>query len=309
MDSIDKNVLIDLLINCRARYQDMAVKNNVTANAIRKRVDRLISQGIIEEFIVELSLAMVDAELLLSLIYTDGSEDENTFIDQLSTPRGTNPYINYVGPASGGEYTLYIIFSTYTEGTKGLSETNAFFRSFNEVQKVDMYPLLYPRGKKVNLSPMDLKVLRYLVENPRMPISEISNRSGVSSRNVRNIIVNFAKSNNVNLTIRWNLNAGDSIQFLAQIQWDDRQTDFTTIKTWLFNQFPEEFWGELICATKPLLFGTFVVNNLSSVAKITQSIKKNSTITSVVTLLGKPSRGFPDIRTTQLHKLIAEAGL
>ncbi|MFX0209477.1 MAG: winged helix-turn-helix domain-containing protein, partial [Candidatus Hodarchaeota archaeon] len=31
---------------------------------------------------------------------------------------------------------------------------------------------------------MDLKVLRYLVENPRMPISEISNRSGVTSRNV-----------------------------------------------------------------------------------------------------------------------------
>ncbi|UCG04377.1 MAG: winged helix-turn-helix transcriptional regulator [Candidatus Heimdallarchaeota archaeon] len=309
MDLIDKNVLIDLLINCRARYQDMAVKNNVTANAIRKRVDRLISQGIIEDFIVELSLAMVDAELLLSLIYTDGSEDEKAFIDQLSTPTGTNPYINYIGPASGGEYNLYIIFSTYTEGPKGLSESSAFFRSFNEVQKVDMHPLLYPRGKKVNLSTMELKVLRYLFENPRMPISEISNKSGVSSRNVRNVLVNFARNNTINLTIRWNLNAGDSIQFLAQIQWDDKKADINSIKQWLFNQYPNEFWGELISATRPLLFGTFVVNNLSSVAEITQSIKKNPSITSVVTLLGKPSRGFPDIRTTELKKLIAETGL
>ncbi|MHA2366940.1 MAG: winged helix-turn-helix transcriptional regulator, partial [Candidatus Hodarchaeales archaeon] len=188
MDLIDKNILLNLVVNCRRSYQEMAHKNGISANGIKKRINKMISLGLIENFYTELSLAMVDAEMSLSLIYTDGTEDEQAFLDQL----GNDPRVNTVGQASGG---VWIVFAIYTNGSVGLSELGTFFRIFPFVKNIELHPLLYFQGKKINkFSMSELTVLKYLIEDARMTISEISRRSGITSRMVSSVIKEFQEN-------------------------------------------------------------------------------------------------------------------
>ncbi len=87
---------------CRTTFQEIAEKNEVSANAIKKRVIKMRSMGIIESYFVELTLAMVDAEMSMIILTTDGTEDE-----ELIETIGNNPMVSYVGKLSGGMYNVF----------------------------------------------------------------------------------------------------------------------------------------------------------------------------------------------------------
>ena len=299
MDSIDRNILLDLFSYCRVTFQEIAEKNDVSANAIKKRFNKMHSMGVIEDFYVELSLAMVDADISMSLVTTDGTEDEE-FIETI----GNNPMVSYIGKMSGGIYNVFACFS----GTSGLSELGSFLRNLPQVRTVELHPLLYAKGEKIEFSPLQLKVLRYLVEDSRMPVSEIAKRSGLTSRIVSKVINELKEGGGVNFTISWNPNAGGLV-IMLRIHWDEKEINFNQILSLLQKQFPLEYFAPMISATNPLLFASFIVKDMKRVQEISQELKKNPKITSLITYLGEPSRVYPDIKTIRLKEILAEAGL
>ena len=121
MDVIDKNILTDLIINCRTTYQDMAIKYNLSANAIKKRINNMIYKGVIENFTIQLSLEMIDSDILMCIIKTDGTEDEEEFIEYI----GNDPRFSSLGRASGN---LYIAFAKYMNSFMNSSNEFGFFR-------------------------------------------------------------------------------------------------------------------------------------------------------------------------------------
>lgn len=286
-------------------FQELAMKNGISANAIKKRVKKLVAMGVIEYFNVELSLAQVDAEFLLSLVYTNGSEDEKAFIDQIASI--LYPMVNYIGAASGG---IYIIFASYTEGSRGLSKVGSFLRSLESVKDVEVHPLLYNLGKKVEFSKTDLMVLQQLVEDPRIAVSDISKNTGLTARRVSKIIKNLITGEAVQFNLHWNWNAGDSIAFMIRIEFDEKESNLNIVLSILNRGFPDEYLLPIISATSPIVFSMFVVSNLKAVSEITQELRRKMPfITSAVTIIGKPSRSFPDIKKIKLQELIAEAEL
>ena len=124
MDPIDKNILTDLMINCRTTYQEMALKYNLSANAIKKRINNMISKGVIEQFTISLSLEMIDAEIMMSIVHTDGTEDEEKFIIEI----GTDPRFSAVGKTS--VIFTYVLLNT-SRGYKDLMKSGLFLINFN----------------------------------------------------------------------------------------------------------------------------------------------------------------------------------
>ncbi|MFX0210900.1 MAG: winged helix-turn-helix transcriptional regulator [Candidatus Hodarchaeota archaeon] len=303
MDELDKNILVTLFQNCRTPYRLMAQNNGVSANTIKKRVKKLLDTGVITDFIVDLSLEMVDGERCFIFIATNGTEEEESFIQQI----GTNPSVRYIAQVSGG---AYIIFATYTDGTRDLSKIRTYLRGFHAVQNVEIHPLIEQRGKKADLSELQLIVLRQLAKDPRMPICEIARRTGLTSRTVRRLVSDFIKGDSVELTICWNLNGGNSIAFLARVHWDEKMMDFNKVHELIQNEFSAEYWREIsyVSAISPVLFAVFIVNNMKSIENITKKVRKMPHITSVVTIMGKPVRSFPDIKTKRVQELLFETG-
>ncbi len=303
MDELDKKILVKLFQNCRTAYRVIAQHNGVSTNTIKKRVRKLLDMGVITDFIVDLSLEMVDGERCYIFLITDGTEDEELFIKQI----GLTPVVRYIAQISGG---AYIIFATYKDGSRGLSKIGTYLRGLPGVQKVEIHPLLEPRGTKTELTDVQLMVLRQLTENPKMPICEIARRTGLTSRTVRRVVSNFINGNSVELTIRWNLNGWDSIGFLVKIQWEEKAIDYKMIHKILQEQFPIEYWRlvSFASAISPTLFAVFVAKDLKSLDQITKDIRKMPHITSVVTIMGKPVQSYPDIKTNQIQQMLAEIG-
>lgn len=72
LDSVDIGILRALGENCRVSYQEMSRTLGMTANAVKKRVNKLIDSGTIHNFVVYLSLAMADVEVYLAIVNTEG---------------------------------------------------------------------------------------------------------------------------------------------------------------------------------------------------------------------------------------------
>jgi Lrp/AsnC family leucine-responsive transcriptional regulator len=299
LDFIDKQILLALLNNCRITYQELATNHDISSNAIKKRIDKMENTGVIESYAVELSLAMVDAEFAMFFVSTNGTEDSTSFIKEL----GQHETINYVGELSG---SVYIIFCSYQNGSVGLGKVTTFLRVFPFVSKVDTYPVFMNRGKKKDFSTQELLVLRELLKNPREAVSSIATKTSLPARVIKKVLDDFKTNDYVQLTIRWNLNAGDTITILERIEFDEKITSLDQILAWLANEFQKSYLLPLICSTLPVLYAAFVLDQLNEISEIESLIKKHLGLISVVTYIGKPSKVFPDIKLSYLKKLLSE---
>ncbi|MGY5871522.1 MAG: winged helix-turn-helix transcriptional regulator, partial [Candidatus Thorarchaeota archaeon] len=205
MDLIDKGIILDLDRNCRVSYEILARRYNLAANSIKRRIEKLLESGVIQRFTIELSLAMMDSELMLALISTEGLEDEKAFLEKIAE----NPMVLQVGFLPSGNSA---VFAEYV-GSQGLSDLGLFFRGLEGVKEVEMHTLLIERGGKVELTTLRLKVLRCLVQDARMPISEIAEQTGLTAKRVRKVLDQFLDNEVVRFTIRANLNAGEDTAF------------------------------------------------------------------------------------------------
>ena len=180
MDSTDIGILRALGENCRASYQDMGRALGMTANAIKKRVNKLIENGTIHSFVVYLSFAMIDAESFLAILTPATSNTEEELLKEIVK----NPHVFSTGFLSDG---TCIVFTEY-EGETGQSELQQFLDSLGNVAHYELHTLLSPRGRKVEFKPLEIRVLKSLVEDPRAPATEIAEKTGLTPRRVRKII-------------------------------------------------------------------------------------------------------------------------
>jgi DNA-binding Lrp family transcriptional regulator len=297
LDLLDKQIILDLLQNCRQSYQTLARKNSVTLNTIKKRIRKLLDDGVIA-FSLEPHLANIDGDWVLAIISTAGTEDPKDFINQL----GENDMINEVGPLSGGGY---IIFAVYA-GREGLSELATFLRVFNHVTDAEIHQVLIEKGKKVEFSKREIKILRCLLDDPRMRISKIAECTGYSAKTVRRGLQEIVESNGIWLTLRLRLNAGDSMTFLARIEWDERKAEIQDVIDWLTSEFPVSYWIPLISVSQPVVFGAFVVNHVKEINPIMERIKRAHFVKSTIPILGTESYSFPDLRRQWLQGKVLE---
>ena len=301
MDSTDKLILLDLITYCRITYQEMAQKYGISANAIKKRVQKLINQGAIVDYFVELTSPMVNAENLMAMLTTDGSEDAEALIGKI----GAHPMVSYVGKLAGGVYNA---FGSYI-GSSGLAELGNFLRALPAVKSVELHTLYSaPHPQKQNkLSTTQLMVLQYLVKDPRMAISEIAQKSGLTARHVRQVIHDLKDEGSITFTIHFNPNAAGIIA-LIRIHFSPQETNLNEVISVLQTRFSDEFFVPIISATNPLLFAAFNLQKLNDLPAISKAIKELKGVEKVITYMGEPNHIFPNIKTIRLKELLAEAG-
>jgi len=288
--------------NCRMSYQALADKFGLTANAVRGRIFRMMEIGIIDSFAVMFSMEMIDADVMFALAYTDGSEDTEESIARL----GQNPMVVLVGLGAYTDGNVYTIFSQYIR-SEGLNKITSFIRNSGNVVRVDVYPILYQRGGKIQLTKADLKVLKVLIEDARLPISEIAKRTGFTARRVRRILDHFLETDSIWTAVRWNLNASDYIQFLMKTTYDERAIKADELVAWLKDTYQMKYWDTYFSATSPEVFVEFVVDNLREVDQLQRSMKKADFIKAASPLLRFSESKFPWLAELHLRKMVSES--
>ena len=297
VDSTDIGILRALGENCRASYQDMGRALGMTANAIKKRVNKLIDDGTIHSFVVYLSFAMIDAESFLTILTPDTPNIEDRMLDQIVE----NPHVFSAGSLSDG---TCIVFAEY-EGETGKSDFDKFLKTIDNVENIELHTLRSPRGNKVRFKPLQIRVLKCLVEEPRAPATAIAEKTGLTPKRVRKIIQQLQDGGGVNFVARLNLNVGSGVIYYAQIRWDDSLGSHYDIEDWLEKKFSGQYFDSHVSATAPMMLSLFVIDRLRDAENMSRAVSQSPMIESVKTIFPFPTKKNVRLQKLRLEELLA----
>ncbi|MFX1262698.1 MAG: winged helix-turn-helix transcriptional regulator [Promethearchaeota archaeon] len=304
MDSIDKRILLALDSNCRLSYQALAEKLGLTATAIKKRMERLVETGVIEEFSVLLKPAMVNSDYLVALIYTDGSEDEEDFMDLI----GANLNVVQVGQVVTGVGRLYFLQCEYS-GAEGLQGISAFLRTLDSVTHTELHTIVTQRGEQFEIKNLHLRVLKPLLKDARMQIGEIAAETGLPARRASRAIKELQDSDAFWFAVRWNLGLGNNAEFYLKIAFKEQRFKKDEMDEWLRTTFPHEFWFSFASAMEPILFAKFVTEHFRDAEKISSTAKNAPFSESVDVFLSYPVKKYPRLGRIKIEEMIRDASL
>jgi DNA-binding Lrp family transcriptional regulator len=299
LDNIDKRIIFALDQDCRLSYQAIADRIGLTANATKKRISKLVESGLIDRFMTSLSFAMIDADLVLAIVQTDGTEFQEELIEEI----GGNPAVVQVSAVACGMGGLYCVFAGLG-GSKSLLEFGSQIRKIESVSDVDIHVLLAQKGKKVKLSKMQIKVLRHLVEDPRASIVDVARATGITARRARRAIDDLRQEEGVLFAVLWNLGRGGLTEVFMKIGWDEKNMKAEQMVEWLRQQFPDAYWSSFISAVAPVVFARFVVSEIETAETISRLIRKAPFVESVSSLVFYSNNIFDWPGVTELKKLL-----
>jgi Lrp/AsnC family leucine-responsive transcriptional regulator len=301
LDKIDKKILNILVRDCRTPYREIAKSLGMSTTAIKDRVDDLIADGVITEFIVRFSPAMSDCEVIIAWIRTDGTENKGQFISHIAENRG----VMQIVPIYGGDYMVAMEYSSSLE----LANFSEAFKSNPHVISTDIHTILTVRGKKTNLTNLQLRVLKALIKDARMLITDIAGETGLTVRMVRKTLRELKESEAVDFTLRWRLNVGERVTIILKLKWDPKQASRNEIIDILIKNYPENFWEIMPSANDPVLFTAMTVDNMNYVDTITSEIKSLSAILYSDAFIYRPAYNYKGLRRLLLEEAVQAAGI
>ncbi|MFX1543580.1 MAG: winged helix-turn-helix transcriptional regulator [Promethearchaeota archaeon] len=303
LDYIDKKILGILVHDCRTPYREIAKSLGMSATAIKSRVDEMVAAGVITDFIVEFSSAMIGSEVMMLWLKTDGTEDREQFISEIGKNRG----VMQIVPLYGGDY---LVFAEYTSSLE-LATLAEAFKSNPYVSFTEMHTLLevMQQGRKTILTNLQLRVLKALLKDARMLISDISRETGLTVRLVRRTLRELKESEAIRFSLRWCLNVGERVTFLLKLKWDSKQASRKEIRDMLLKNYEDELWDILVSASDPILIGVATVDNLNNIDIITNEIRSHPGILYSDAFIYRRPYNYKSIKRLSLEEAVQAAGV
>jgi len=299
VDELDKKILGDLMKNCRVSYQELSRRYGISANAIRRRILNLEESGEISGYSLLLSAEMLGVHRIFGLLTSDGSRDEIEVMDEIGDHAGVIAAAAY----SNGTYALVGEYRIPEE----LHELTSHLRTIDSIEKTETHQIIQSRGPPIELSRMHLRVLKPLIDEPRLSVVEISNKSGLTARRVRRLLGQLEESGAVKFQALVELGAAASIPFLARMTWDERKASYREIKDMVEEKYPLSHWETYVSASEPVLYSLIAVEGLVQVNEVTRELRNNNMIVSVKAFISMFHKFYESITRQTLLQMIEDA--
>ncbi len=187
-------------------YERIGSEINLTRNSVKTRIKKMISEGVIQEFLADVNFAVLGYRIYYILTKQQEEEKNNTIIkdnygnnrikiliDQLKQIGDILAEIEILG---GISIFRLAIRETFTSKENTLTDDDniiSLLLNTGIVEKVipvsssSVQSNMY-KQKQPNLTSTDLKILRRLVSNPRIGIADISSLADISARTTNRIL-------------------------------------------------------------------------------------------------------------------------
>jgi DNA-binding Lrp family transcriptional regulator len=296
-------------------YQALARKLSISPNTVKNRINKLLKQKLIIGFGVLVSMEMLGAEHVTGVISTDGTENVLEFMKQIVVRW---PVVNEIYRTSDRRYEYYARVSGASE-TLGLK---MYLEELDGVTDVEMRPVVFlcpnmppnsfynTRGKKVTFTHHQLRVLRCLYQDARLPVSQIAQETGFTPRRVRKILRELEEGGGIHITIGFNIFALGDMEYRLKICYDEAQTTGQDIIMGLYEKYPEIFWWASIATNEPIVDVGLLIDNPGKGMPIIQGLRQAPFIRSIEDFVSYP-RVVGNISSLRrkLEEILIEAGL
>ncbi len=313
VDVFNLEITRQLINNCRVTYRELARQTGLSTKAVQKRVKKLIDTQRIAEIGIELSHAMLNSEMVWAEIWTDRTEDELMFLDLI----GNNPWVTSVAKTASGNY----LAECEVVGSQGRYELGNFLRGLEGVTKVKLSTLLFPAivinplskifryGQKATFSHNQLRVLRCLTIDARMPVPQIARQSKLSAKTVRKLLKELYESGAVHFTIRTLHQPSGWYCLILRIHLRESVAELAEIEEWLAEKCFYSYSHSNLIVEEPVLWAYFVMEQFRWVEPIARLVKVAPWAKDVDILIRLQVRLYKGLSHLRLEELLTEAGL
>ena len=190
LDAIDIKIINILSRDCRQSFMSIGSIVGLTSKSVKSRVDKMISTGIIQEFVVRVNPVMFGYEMTCILIVREYNENTDNIINRLNLLGDVILHSTFMGGIStfclaikeGKEDKVKLLPESLKPANVNIIFTSKL-SSFSE-------------SNRDELTETDLRIIKCLVSNPKLDINEIAKKTSISSRTV-NRRLSRLKENNV----------------------------------------------------------------------------------------------------------------
>ncbi len=211
MDSTDISLVLMLLGNSRTPYRVLAEKLELSVNAVHRRIQELISSGVIKAFTAKLNIAFLGGA---SILVTGNCNSGD--VSELCESIGSHEYTYWISLAGGNR--LYI--GAYLPNVNNLDDYLRFLDK-NSVEDVEfgIEPIAdYTGDLKIDeLDLLDFQIVRALSNNARKQVSYMADEMGVSARTIRRRLNAMAESGLIDFSLEWYPSASKDIISILDI--------------------------------------------------------------------------------------------
>lgn len=191
LDETDIDILRILFNDCRTSYRSIGLSVGLSTNAVKARIKRMLSTGVIQDFSTVINPAAFGYSKLCHLAI----RDSKTLRETLNRLKLLGEPVMKLDCIGGISVIVLAIREQEEDKIQLLSETlkpaivqNCFVgRYFSKKQK---------------LRETDYKMLKCLISNPRIEISEIARRISVSSKTVSSRLEKMKENNMLHFIVR-----------------------------------------------------------------------------------------------------------
>ena len=300
IDEIDRQLAWTLAINCRTSLQDLSKKLGITRTAVKKRIDRLVEAGSIRAFSVRLNLAQAGHDVAFAILSFQEPPDEDYLVEYLKD----SEYISEISRTFDKRALIIFEYPNPTE----LSRLTNSFRKMEGVTDVDVWTnLVVDKGGTIELTGIHKKILRSLLKDARMSVSDIAKESGLTPRRISKSIVEMIESRAILFTISWVANVSGETTFVSKIYYDVTKTEPRDFLKLIYPKVTDNFNYAYISGTEPYIVFAFTVDHFSDADKVTKEIMDIGLVTSIDSMLTYPGIKPKHPRVSALERLLEES--
>ncbi|MHA2178241.1 MAG: AsnC family transcriptional regulator [Candidatus Thorarchaeota archaeon] len=302
MDNVDQKIVDLLAINCRLSLQELAVKTEISAYEVKKRIDTFVQKDVIHNFTTILSPHVTNEELSIAILDFEISPSERDLHRILSTI----PSVWRIHRSLDEKYVLFCVYFDEDE----FANLKTKLRTLEGIREVEMHSrFLKYWGGNIPLTDQHKQILRCLFKDARMSIADIAMATGLESKTVAESVNRLRESETVLFTI----SASDYMtegktEVLAKIQWNVGKTSQEQVSQWLQDSFHSIYLREYVSVTEPTLFFDFTVNHVQEVDAVTKKVGESGIISTFTPLILFPGTSFDDPRLRKANQLLEETG-
>jgi len=198
-----------LLSNSRTPYRALAEKLNLSVSAVHKRVQTLIDQGIIREFVARPGFAATGA--LIAILH--GATEKKP--EELMHELGGHRSIYWISAASGG----YLYVGTYLRTLQELGPLLEFVQLKTGIKELNTSIIgEVPGSPQEPLDTLDYQIINSLSKDSRKPVTDIAFELGLSVKTIRKRLNTMIKNSTIELTINWYPDEANDIMSMTHIK-------------------------------------------------------------------------------------------
>lgn len=264
LDKNDLAIIRMLSQDCRRSYRSIALTLGVATNTIKRRIQKLIANNIIERFVANLNRALLFDEKLSSCILIVRRKDPDKIAQRLSLIGDSFLQVDCLGRVSVFNMTIR------DEKTKK-SKISSLAISLKDIRIYNLFmsKLSY---QHITFNDSDLRIIKCLIEKPRIRISDVAKAISLSEKTIQRRLDRMQRYNLLEFTVLPNPAAIRGYIYFGMII-SLEKLQYENIIKYIYSELEQHFLPPLPVISQEIIILSLYSDNYFDIEKILRNVE------------------------------------